>query len=96
MTCLRSLSSQEAQSACDKATRVNRNDNVAMVLNSGFSPVHTSDYFNSSLVNDIANVSVLCTFSESNVDGPPRSVFKNSENYSFASKWKQKGPLQLG
>ena len=64
MTCLRSLSTQEVQTACDDATRVNRNDNVAMVLNSGFSPVHTSDYFTSSLVNDIANVNLTHVFKE--------------------------------
>ena len=53
LKCLRAISVADLKAAVGKAENVGRNDNTAMVLNSAFAPVHTSDMFESTLFDDI-------------------------------------------
>merc|ERR1712048_536355 len=53
LNCMRTLSTAEASAAASQASGTVSKDNVSMVFNGAFAPVHYTDWFRSTLFQDV-------------------------------------------
>ena len=83
MACMRALTHLEASTAAKNAQSAVSNDNVAMVFNGAFGPVHNSDWFRSSLFQDVhdgfirPNTPVMWTWARDEPWGVADKFFSN-------------------